>query len=117
MSFLEQIRVIAAARTLKRDVKLKDGRSFEKGNPATVTFFGDKDNGHMMCEITVQDKTFKTAIAKLPATVSGFTQPSVAVMTKWNNEGYAKTPTGKKVEPDGYANDGSPSWLLALGLI
>lgn len=117
------------ARTLKRDVTLKDGRSFPKGSPVIVEFFGDKnqslisrDNGHKVCEITVQgdddsNRTFKTAIANLPTMVSGFTKPSIVTMEKWSSEGYARTPTGKKVEPDGYAEDGSPSWLLALGYI
>jgi hypothetical protein len=120
---LETYTVIAASRILKRDVKLKDGRTFDKGSPVDVKFFGDKDNGHKVCEINVlgstdmSNMTFKTAIANLPTMVSGFTKPSDATMEKWVNDGYAKTPTGKKTEPDGYAEDGSPSWLLALGYI
>jgi hypothetical protein len=111
-----------ATRKLKRDVRLKDGRTFPKDSPVDVKFFGDKDNGHAVCEITVQgnddsNRTYKTSIANLPNTVSGFTKPSNATMEKWISDGIAKTPTGKKTEPDGYAEDGSPSWLLALGLI
>ena len=130
MTFISRITkaysITAATRSLKRDVKLKDGRTFPKGSSVTVEFFGDKDNGHKVCEITVQSndaqfatghRTYKTAIANLPTTVSGFTKPSLITMEKWNSEGYAKTPTGKKVEPDGYAEDGSPSWLLALGYL
>ena len=114
---LETYTVIAASRTLKRDVKLKDGRTFTKGDAVEVKFFGDKDNGHTVCEINVLGSTFKTAIANLPTMVSGFTKPSVTTMEKWVSDGTAKTPTGKTTEPDGYANDGSPSWLLALGYI
>ena len=119
MSFI--FSVIASSRSLKRDVKLKDGRSYPKGSPVEVKFFGDKDNGHKICEIKVlgstdmSNTTCKTSIANLPLTVSGFAKPSIATMNKWSNDGIAKTPTGKKTEPDGYADDGSPSWLLALG--
>jgi hypothetical protein len=113
----------AASRTLKQDVKLKDGRTYTKGTSVEVKFFGDKDNGHKVCEINVMGSTdmsttsFKTAIANLPKFVSGFTKPSLATMEKWVSEGIAKTPTGKRTEPDGYADDGSPSWLLVLGYI
>ena len=127
MTFLSRITkaysITAAARYLKRDVKLKDGRTFPKGSPVVVKFFGDKDNGHKICEITVQgstdmsNMTYKTAIANLPTTVSGFALPSIMTRQKWISDGVAKTPTGKKVEPDGYAEDGSPSWLLALGYL
>jgi len=127
MTFISRITkaysITAATRFLKTDVKLKDGRTYPKGSPVVVKFFGNKDNGHQVCEITVQgstdmsNMTYKTAIANLPTKVSGFAKPSLITMEKWNSEGYAKTPTGKKVEPDGYAEDGSPSWLLALGYI
>ena len=127
MTFISRINkaytVTAASRTLKRDVKLKDGRTFPKGSSVEIKFFGDKDNGHKICEVNVlgstdmSNTTYKTAIANLPSTVSGFTKPSNATMEKWVSDGVAKTPTGKKTEPDGYADDGSPSWLLALGYI
>jgi len=127
MSFISRITkaysITAAARYLKRDVKLKDGRTFSKGSNVVVKFFGNKDNGHKICEITVRDsmdmsyETYKTAIVNLPTTVSGFALPSIMTRQKWVSDGYAKTPTGKKVEPDGFADDGSPSWLLALGYI
>ena len=127
MTFLSRINktytVTAASRSLKRDVKLKDGRTFPKGSLVEVKFFGDKDNGHKICEVKVlgstdmSNTTYKTSIANLPTTVSGFTKPSNATMEKWVSDGIAKTPTGKKTEPDGYADDGSPSWLLALGYI
>jgi len=115
--------VVGASRTLKRDIKLKDGRTFPKGSSVDVKFFGAKDNGHKVCEITVLGSTdmsnmvYKTAISNLPKSVSGFMMPSRNTMEKWVNDGYAKTPTGKRTEPDGYADDGSPSWLLALGYI
>jgi hypothetical protein len=32
-------------------------------------------------------------------------------------KGACMTPTGHKVEPDGFGPDGSPSWMLVLGVI
>jgi hypothetical protein len=51
-------------------------------------------------------------------TLSGFTKPpSLKTMEKWSNDGVAKSVTGHRVEPDGFGPDGSPSWMLALGII
>jgi hypothetical protein len=43
--------------------------------------------------------------------------PGLKALEKMSDEGIAKTVTGKKTEPDGYGDDGSPSWMLALGVI
>lgn len=50
--------------------------------------------------------------------VSGISKPpSERTMMKWENDGYCKTVTGERVEPDGRGTDGAPSWLLAAGMI
>ncbi|ACB97277.1 hypothetical protein [Beijerinckia indica] len=43
--------------------------------------------------------------------------PSMEQLEEWLSDGQCETPTGHEVEPDGHGPDGSPSWLLALGLI
>ncbi len=43
--------------------------------------------------------------------------PSDKTIAKWMDEGIAMTVTGKRVEPDGIGPDGSPSWLIVLGMI
>ena len=43
--------------------------------------------------------------------------PSLATLQAWEADGICETPTGYRVEPDGHGPDGSPSWLLALGII
>lgn len=48
---------------------------------------------------------------------SAFRAPSVATMEKWSSDGVAKSIGGKKVEPDGYDENGLPSWFIILGLI
>lgn len=47
----------------------------------------------------------------------GKKQPSESTLMKWDNDGYSKSVMGHRVEPDGHDEYGSPSWLLALGLI
>lgn len=48
---------------------------------------------------------------------TGFAKPPGQRTLEKYSDCIAKTPTGHKTEPDGYGPDGSPSWLLALGLI
>ena len=43
--------------------------------------------------------------------------PSVRTLEKWLNDGGCKALDGCWVEPDGTCEHGTPSWLLALGLI
>ena len=50
--------------------------------------------------------------------LTGFNKaPSMRTLMKNEFNSVAKSVTGKRVEPDGYGPDGSPSWLLVLGLI
>lgn len=49
---------------------------------------------------------------------TGFNKPpGLAALERYSNDGIAKTCTGARVEPDGFGPDGSPSWLICLGLI
>jgi len=104
---------------LKRDVSLKSGAKYPIGTSVTLRWFGPNDpKGTRSIEITPEGGSpYVASIAALPQTVSGFTTPSQRTIEKWSEDGIAKTPTGKKTEPDGYGSDGSPSWLLALGYI
>ena len=44
--------------------------------------------------------------------------PTERTLEKWDNRGgYCETVTGFRTEPDGYGPDGSPSWMLVLGVI
>jgi len=45
------------------------------------------------------------------------TLPSLQTLEEWAEAGIAETPTGYEVEPDGRGPDGSPSWLLILGML
>lgn len=43
--------------------------------------------------------------------------PTERALWKYSDSGISRTVTGYKTEPDGFGEDGSPSWLLALGYI
>lgn len=50
-------------------------------------------------------------------TFTGFSKPPGERALETYADGISKTPTGYKTEPDGHGEDGSPSWLLVLGLM
>jgi hypothetical protein len=43
--------------------------------------------------------------------------PSIRSLQRQDWDGVVKTVTGHKVEPDGFGPDGSPSWMLVVGII
>lgn len=91
-----------------KEIKLKDGSTLPKGLP--VTFIEGKDSRCLV----------HSPLHALPLQVritSAFKTPSLASLRRWSYDGICKTPTGKRVEPDGHGPDGSPSWLLVFGLI
>ena len=101
---------------LKRDVILKDGREFHKGDKASVKFI-QKGFSHIL-EVTVEGETFRTRAHKGSNMLTGFTQePSIETLEKWSSGCGCESITGEWCEPDGYGSDGSPSWLLVLGYI
>ena len=48
---------------------------------------------------------------------AGLKLPSQRKLETWSWDSVAKSAFGTDVEPDGWSYDGSPSWLLVLGLI
>ena len=100
-------------KTLLRDVKLKDGRTFAKGTVFSVAFV-QSENGATYLDVSNPDGShaFKTTRYH-----SFFKAPSLSSLERWVSDGVAQSVSGHRVEPDGYGPDGSPSWLLALRLI
>ena len=89
----------------KNTLTLKTGGTIPKGTQIVAWNVGGRPN---LCEVAGGYKVRVTSCLKMP---------SIKTLEKWCDEGIAKTPSGKRVEPDGYGNDGSPSWLLVAGLI
>lgn len=90
--------------------QIKIEYSFEPGSQVEVLF-----EGRFMI-LKQGDRAIKSFPFRYPYFFGG-TTPSEKTLMKWESEGYCKTVTGYKTEPDGYGPDGSPSWMLALGLI
>jgi len=119
----------AAVKMTKRDIRVKNGDVIPKGTPVEVVFQGHRHpKGATVALLRVrftgqsgrdyQQEPMSTAIANLPNSVTGISKaPSIRLLEKWSNDGIAMTPTGKRVEPDGYGPDESPSWMLVLGMI
>jgi len=92
----------------QKDILLKDGSTLAKGLP--VSFIAGKD-GRCLVHSPAHPEPLQVRIT------SAFKAPSMATLEKWSYDSVCKTPTGKRVEPDGHGSDGSPSWLLVFGLI
>jgi hypothetical protein len=94
---------------------LRDGRVIPSGIPIEITF-----NETAIAAITCDgfETPVKIRLSNAYKWIKGFkAPPSTKVMERWMDDGIAKTVTGKRVEPDGIGPDGSPSYLIVLGLI
>jgi hypothetical protein len=81
---------------------------FSKNTPSRVWF---DYAGHIRATRTINAKdTFHGG---------NFTKrPSIRTLKRWSwDGGCCKTVTGFRTEPDGYGPDGSPSWMLVMGVI
>lgn len=64
------------------------------------------------------DRLLRIRLADAHKAVTGIGKmPSLRTLERYSMDGVAKTPTGHRTEPDGYGPDGSPSWLLVMGVI
>jgi hypothetical protein len=118
---------MASGRTVEslRDMKMKNGDVLPRGTRGTLFFIrGD----FRYCNVLFNwigpsgrnytQEPMKTQIELAGGWLRGMGKPpSVAALTRMSDNAVATTPTGKRVEPDGVAADGSPSWLLVMGLI
>jgi hypothetical protein len=91
----------------KFPIKLKDGSTLPAGLP--VTFIPNRASVCLVQGERVEP--FKVRVS------SAFKAPTVKTMEKWCNNGIAKSIGGKNVETDGWDEKGTPSWVLAAGLI
>ena len=83
-----------------------------EGSTITKIFRSEK-SGNYLCEIPHESRPEPYRVR----VQSAFRAPTFATMEKWVNDGVARSVLGKRVEPDGHDENGSPSWLLVLGLI
>ena len=102
--------------TNTRDIKTKSGLVI-LANSACALAFSQTTNQMPVCLVSANGVSINVRPSHLPAYFSRFKAPSMRTLEKWVNDGICKSVLGKTVEPDGYDEDGSPSWLLALGMI
>jgi hypothetical protein len=103
-------------KTLKTDIKLKTGATLRAGSVAQIEFNPERNSS---AKVTIDGQTYNLGVKNFNKYFgSPFMKvPSLATLEKYSDDGIAKTVTGQKTEPDGHGQDGSPSWLLVIGVI
>ena len=99
--------ITSAKAHTERELKMKDGTTVPKGCP--VQFIKDKP---WLCYVQGERHDAYRVRVK-----NAFNPPSVEELEEAVSDGACDSVLGNRVEPDGWDSDGSPSWLLALGLI
>jgi hypothetical protein len=87
--------------------ELNGGKPLPRGLP--VTFLKDKPTACLVHGD--RPEPFRVKVA------NAFKQPSMEQLEEWSNDGICESIAGNCVEPDGWDSEGTPSWLLALGMI
>ncbi len=90
-------------------ITLKTGAVLPKG--CTVMAWNHKDRPTLM-KIMGPNGTEYTVRVR-----SGFKAPSMKTLNKWMMDSMCESVLGYTVEHDGMDEHGSPSWMMALGLI
>jgi len=103
--------------TTKQEIKWRDGTVTPAGTKVHIDF-SPKSAQSTLMYVHVGDKVYKTNIIAGHRKYTGLSKPpSGKLLERFSSDCVAKSVTGKRVEPDGYGPDGSPSWLLVLGYI
>jgi hypothetical protein len=104
---------------LQSTLRTKGGIELKQGTLVSLTFECD-DNGHKRVDI-IRAVSESGEAVNVPIRhwemAFGIKRPSLKTLTKYTEEGISRSVFGKRVEPDGFDDEGSPSWLLAEGLI
>jgi hypothetical protein len=91
----------------QKQIKLKDGTILPKGLP--VSF--NQDTPHLCLVRGERLEPYKIRIT------SAFNVPSMDELNEMASDSICQSVLGENVEPDGFDENNSPSWLLALQLI
>lgn len=100
----------------KIDLKWKDGTVTLAGTPVHIDFCEIRPD---RIYVTIGQTVYQTGLTnKGHERFTGIGKvPGLRTLEKYSNDGIAKTVTGEKTEPDGFGSDGSPSWMLVVGII
>jgi hypothetical protein len=97
----------------------KDGTSIPEGTECTLTW---SDDNARVCVVKGNDISIKCFTTSLPKYFKDI-EPPPALIDEDDNSNYdlldsvVQSVLGHDVEPDGWDPEGSPSWLLAMGVI
>jgi hypothetical protein len=91
----------------QKSITLKDGSILPKGLPVSFV----KDNPSRCLVQGERAEPYRVRVQ------SAFRGPSLAELEESVFDSVCPSVAGEQVEPDGWDCHGSPSWLLALGLI
>lgn len=101
--------------TNSKAFSLKDGTQIPSGIDCALSFNEERPT---LTTITPTGfRAFRLATGKLPRFFAEIEAPTMEELEEANSDGVCPSVFGEQVEPDGWDADGSPSWLLALGMI
>lgn len=101
-----------------RDIKLKSGTIIPKGTKIKAYFSDSPKNEDILFIELPNGKNSKIHLLDAYNFLSGLNKPpSDFQLKKWNESGVAETVTGLKTDLDGRGTDGSPSWMLLMGVL
>ena len=100
-----------------RDLRTKSGTEFKAGETITLTGY-DQSRPYLARLETSDGRKLALSCEYAYKVLRGFPKPpSFMTMQKWMDDAVAKAVDGSRVEPDGIASSGAPSWLLVMGMI
>lgn len=99
--------------TVTKEIRLKDGSSIPAGAIVDICWPNQERPTRLQC--TFGDRVLTLSTNSLPKL--GFEAPSMEEMEEIVFDSICPSIFGHNVEPDGWDHEGSPSWLLAMGLI
>lgn len=104
--------------TTKKDLTFsKSGTTIPSGTTLTV-YFDPENSSYVYLDPKGTPSRKRIRLETSHKYLTGFGKPpGMGTLEKYSYNGVSKTVTGYRTEPDGYGPDGSPSWLLVLGVI
>lgn len=103
--------------TTKVEFTSKRGITINAGERVTITFnVKGKLGGFLPNYIRLTTEDGRSVVTKR-FRGAGLSVPSTKRLEHWVCDSVCDSVFGDQVEPDGWDSEGSPSWLLVLGLI
>jgi hypothetical protein len=104
--------------TTKRSFTSKKGITINAGERVTVSFdVKRKSTGEPFAQYIRMTTSDGRRVVTSKFKGAGIRVPSIKTLEHWVCDSVCDSVFGNQVEPDGWDHEGSPSWLLALGLV